>query len=256
MAARFVAQALAGAERGRHLLNTLSENEGLRFEGAAILDLGTRTGGLLLAAAERTDRTAVGIDIALRWLIVARQRMLEAGLPCQLVCCCAEYLPFVDETFDLVVAENVLEHTARQQRLVKEAHRVTRPGGTFFTSTWNRLAAAPEPHVRLWGVGWLPLAWRRSYVKRLKGVSYDHVRLISAFELRRLTRQAGFAATRIILPEFSPAQLAQATPVQRRILGLYHRLKDLPVIRSLLLVLAPVLHQVGRRDANRAEPQR
>ena len=108
-----------------------------------------------MAAAERAQKP-VGIDIAFRWLIIARKRLEEAKLSAQLICCCAEFLPFRAETFSLVVAENLLEHTAQPQLCIEEAHRVLKPNGVFFASTWNRLALAPEPHVRLWGVGWLP----------------------------------------------------------------------------------------------------
>ena len=113
MARRFTAQALAAAERGRHLLDGQARvKTQLERPARRVLDVGTRTGGLLLAAAERADQV-VGIDIAFRWLIIARKRLEEAGLPAQLVCCCAEFLPFRESAFDLVLAENVLEHTAQ-----------------------------------------------------------------------------------------------------------------------------------------------
>ena len=156
MARRFTVHALAAVERGCYLLDSHSVvKTKLQGSDARVLDLGTRTGGLLTAAAERVDQV-IGIDIAFRWLIIARKRLEEAGQSAQLVCCCAEFLPFRESSFDLVLAENVLEHTAQPQQLIEEAHRVMKPGGVFFATTWNRLALAPEPHVRLWGVGWLP----------------------------------------------------------------------------------------------------
>jgi ubiquinone/menaquinone biosynthesis C-methylase UbiE/uncharacterized protein YbaR (Trm112 family) len=241
MARRFTAHALAGADRGRHLL---AAQPRVRVEREThTLDLGTRSGGLLLALAEGSDH-AIGIDIALRWLIIARKRLEEAGRVAQLVCCCAEFLPFRESAFDLVVAENLLEHTAQQQRCIAEAHRVLKPGGVFFSTTWNRLAAAPEPHVRLWGVGWLPLGLARRYVKLRKGVNYDHVRLLSAFQLARMVRRTPFRQCTIELPAFSPAELANVSSAQRLALGLYHRIKDWPLFRGLLRIFGPVLHLV------------
>src|SRR5205823_5562185 len=111
----------------------------LKEPNARVLDLGTRTGGLLMAAAEHGHKT-IGIDIAFRWLIIARKRLEEAGQSAQLVCCCAEFLPFRDRSFDVVLAENVLEHAAQQRQLIEETHRVLKPGGIFFATTWNRLA--------------------------------------------------------------------------------------------------------------------
>jgi len=253
MAERFTALAVAAAERGRDLLKAQPRVDAIlrRSTPARVLDVGSRTGGLLLAAAERAPEV-VGIDIAFRWLIVARKRLEEVGRPAQLVCCCAEFLPFKPGSFDVVVAENVLEHTARQQDLIEEAHRVLMPGGVFFATTWNRLAAAPEPHVRLWGVGWLPLAQRQRYVKWRKGVSYDHVRLLSVFQLRRMVRHTSFGCCAIKLPEFSEAQLASVSVGQRAVVNVYHRIKNWPVIRGLLLLVAPVFHVVCVRRSNMA----
>jgi ubiquinone/menaquinone biosynthesis C-methylase UbiE/uncharacterized protein YbaR (Trm112 family) len=248
MARRFTAQAIGAIERGRHLLNAHSAvKTKLQEPDARVLDLGTRSGGLLRAAAEH-GRTAVGIDIALRWLIIARKRLEEAGRPAQLVCCCAEFLPFRDKTFSLIVSENLLEHTVLQRECVEEAYRVSKPGGVFFATTWNRLALAPEPHLRLWGVGWLPRKLGKLYVKLRKGMSYDHVRLLSLFELKHLIRCTPFRRCAILLPIFSAVELANVSSVQRQAIGLYHRIKDWPPFRGLLRIFGPVFHLVCVRE--------
>jgi SAM-dependent methyltransferase len=191
----------------------------------------------------------VGIDIAFRWLIIARKRLEEAGMPAQLVCCCAEFLPFRETAFDLVLAENLFEHTAEPRQCIEEAHRVLKPDGIFFATTWNRLAFAPEPHVRLWGIGWLPPGLAKRYVKLRKGVSYDHVRLLSLFQLARLLRRSPFRRCTILLPTFSAAELANVSSLQRRLASTYHRVKDWPVFRGLLKIFAPVLHLVCVRES-------
>ena len=249
MARRFTVHALAAVERGRYLLDSHSVvKTKLQESDARVLDLGTRTGGLLTAVAER-GRSAIGIDIAFRWLIIARKRLEEANLQAPLVCCCAEFLPFRNETFSLVLAENLLEHTARQRSFIEETHRVLKPGGVFFATTWNRLALAPEPHVRLWGVGWLPIGLAKRYVKFRKGVSYDHGRLLSAFQLARMVRRTSFRRCAIVLPTFSAAELANVSSTQRLAVGLYHRIKDWPFFRGLLRIFGPVLHLVCVRES-------
>lgn len=248
MSRRFTAQAVAAVERGRHLLDAHSTvKTKLQEPDASVLDLGTRTGGVLMAAAERGQRP-IGIDIALRWLIIARKRLEEPGLPAQLVCCCAEFLPFRESAFDVVLAENVLEHTAQPQQCIDEAHRVLKPSGIFFATTWNRLTIAPEPHVRLWGVGWLPLGLAKRYVKFRKGVSYDHVRLLSVFQLAGMVRRAPFRRCAILLPTFSAAELANVSSAQRLAVGLYHRIKDWSLFRGLLRIFGPVFHLVCVRE--------
>lgn len=49
-----------------------------------------------------------------------------------------EQIPWADETFDLVIADNVLEHLERPIDVFKEVRRVLKPGGSFLFKTPNR----------------------------------------------------------------------------------------------------------------------
>ena len=69
------------------------------------------------------------MDIAFRWLIVARKRLEEAGVSVPLVCACAEALPFRDGTFDTVVASLVFCSVPEPARGLAEVKRVLRAGG-------------------------------------------------------------------------------------------------------------------------------
>jgi len=68
-----------------------------------------------------------------------------------------EALPFADDSFDLIVADWVLEHVADPERFAAEVRRVLKPGGWFCAKTPNRwgmigLGANLVPnrlHVRL-----------------------------------------------------------------------------------------------------------
>jgi SAM-dependent methyltransferase len=46
-----------------------------------------------------------------------------------------EYLPFSDETFELVVISGVIEHTQQPFKVVEEAHRVLKPMGRIYVSS-------------------------------------------------------------------------------------------------------------------------
>jgi len=203
---------------------------------------------MLMAAAERGGDT-VGIDIGFRWLIIARKRFEEAKRSTHLVCCCAESLPFRDQAFNLVVAENLLEHASRPKQCLDEGHRVLSTHGVLFATTWNRLTPAPEPHVRLWGVGWMPRKIATRYVNFRKSANYEHVRLLSIFALKRMIRRSPFQRCDIILPTFSKSELRNIPPAQRMATGIYHWIKDWPLLSGLLRVVSPVLHLICVRDS-------
>jgi SAM-dependent methyltransferase len=98
--------------------------------GRRVLDVGCRAGALTEAYLPGND--VVGID-------VDREALAEAAkLGLRTVWADAQRrLPFGDESFDVVVAGEVLEHLAHPRTLVEEAFRVLRPGGTLVGSVPN-----------------------------------------------------------------------------------------------------------------------
>lgn len=99
--------------------------------GRRVLDLGCRYGALTEYYAEGNDVT--GVDIDREALEHAEARLGIQALWADL----DDPLAFMDATFDVVVIGEVLEHIREPQRLLDQAHRVLRPGGTLVGSTPN-----------------------------------------------------------------------------------------------------------------------
>jgi methionine biosynthesis protein MetW len=98
--------------------------------GRRVLDLGCRDGALTQAYSEGND--VVGVDADRDALAAAAALGIEthwADLD--------RPLDFPDTSFDVVVAGELLEHLRDPRRLVAEAGRVLRPGGTFIASVPN-----------------------------------------------------------------------------------------------------------------------
>ena len=55
-------------------------------------------------------------------------------------------------------------------------------------ATPNRFSLAAEPHVGVWGVGWLPRAMQAPYVQRRTRDPYKFVKLLGPREVDRLFR--------------------------------------------------------------------
>lgn len=103
--------------------------------GTRLLDVGCGSGLTLVLAQERGAIPA-GLDISPGLLQVARDRLPDADLREGDM----EYLPFGDGTFDAVTGVNSFQFAGNPQKALREAARVTRPGGRVVAS----LFAAPE----------------------------------------------------------------------------------------------------------------
>lgn len=94
-----------------------------------VLDIGCG-GGALLRLLGRRARRAVGIDVSRRMRLLARSRLHSAGLAnCTVRKGDLAGLPFEDDSFDLVVLDEVLDGSDDVLAGLREAHRVLRPFG-------------------------------------------------------------------------------------------------------------------------------
>jgi SAM-dependent methyltransferase len=98
--------------------------------GRRVLDIGCRYGALTSRYVAGND--VVGIDIDKAALETAAELGIET-----IWADAEESFPFEDESFDVVVAGELLEHVRDPAALVGEAHRVLRPRGTFVGSVPN-----------------------------------------------------------------------------------------------------------------------
>jgi SAM-dependent methyltransferase len=204
-----------------------------------LLDLGCGTAGFLVAAGGAFGQ-AIGVDIAFRWLVVARKRLEETGSRHRtLVCACAEHLPFRPGTFDLAVAEGLIDHLDHQPAFAVECARVLRkPDGVLHLSAPNRYSLGPDPHTWIWGVGFLPAPWQAGYVRWRKGIPRWPMRPVSYRQVRRLLSAASLRVFHTELPGFEDRE-NQASGALRMALRCYGRVRRLPVFRALLCLVGP-----------------
>ncbi len=99
-----------------------------------VLDAGCGSG---YGTAELTNAEAItAADISADAVEYARRKYGREGVRFLRASC--EAMPFAGESFDLVVAFEVIEHLEQWQDLISEANRVLAAGGTLLVSTPNR----------------------------------------------------------------------------------------------------------------------
>jgi methionine biosynthesis protein MetW len=150
------------------------------LSGKRILDLGCGPGVQLAYLAR--ENTLCGTDISVPALTQAGRngyRVCVADLDRQ-------SLPFKDETFDVVVCTDVLEHLFAPLFLVGEIHRVLRPEGTAVVSVPNQFDIVSRLRI-LFGMGLI----HPSHTD-FRAWDYFHIRYFTLSDWQDLLAETGF----------------------------------------------------------------
>ena len=236
---KFIRSVRLGAEKARRTLE-LFENGMFKqpIRAKRVLEIGSGTGTFLAPATEKFEQV-VGIDIAMRWLHVSRRRFMDLGIDAPpLICCCAENLPFADDSFDLIVANSTIEFVSDQARVFAECSRLLVENGAMYINSVNRFALARDPYAYLWGIGFLPRSLQARYVFWRSEAHYENTKTLSYREFNQLAKDH-FSAKEFFLADVAPAALQQFSPMTRLQIRVYQFLKQLPLVSSLFKWIGP-----------------
>jgi SAM-dependent methyltransferase len=100
--------------------------------GTRVLDVGCGS-GLFGHLAEKRGAQVAGIDAAEGMIAVARERTPSADFRVGEM----EELPFADDSFDVVTGFNSFQFAADPVHALREARRVTKPGGRVVMLVWG-----------------------------------------------------------------------------------------------------------------------
>jgi ubiquinone/menaquinone biosynthesis C-methylase UbiE len=182
--------------------------------GARVLELGCGTGLILARVAEIAEK-AVGIDLSDGMAQHARERGLDVhiGSVCD--------LPFDDDRFDLTYSFKVLAHIPDIGAALREAARVTRPGGHLlleFYNPWSlrylaKKVAGPQPIGDDRTEADIPTRWDSP--RAIQKLLPPNVELVDFYGVRVLTPVASAHRIPWVGPALSRAErLAARSPLR------------------------------------------
>lgn len=188
----------ARVRRARDAILRLLAHHGGDTSALDVLDIGCNAGTLSNSWAELGHRVHA-IDINEPLLEIARQRSAEAGFDIDYRLGSAVELPWPDESMDVAVALELLEHVEDWEAVVQEMMRVVRPGGVIFLSTTNALCPRQSEYT-LPLYSWYPAPLKRRYVRLAQTTRpeivnyarYPAFHWFTFYGLRRYGRRYGF----------------------------------------------------------------
>ena len=220
------------------------------IDAGPFLDLGCGGGMLMAAAADlQPGLPVIGIDVSMTWLVVAQKYVRDRGAEPTLAAAMAEALPLGDASIPAIVSLDVIEHVDNPDAYLSEINRVLEPGGRLALSTPNRFSLTAEPHVQVWGVGWLPQSMQAAWVRKRSGKAYDGTVLMSSFLLARRLRRMTQLRFRIQVPRIPPAHIKRFSASKGRLAVAYNAIAQAAILRPLFLLIGPFFQVVGWKRA-------
>ncbi len=222
----------AARQRFAAIQATLLRLLGRPRRALAVADIGCGAGTQARLWAADGHRVC-GADINEALVGLARQRAARVGLAIDFQVASATALPWPDQSMDLCIAPELLEHVADWQAVLAELVRVLKPGGALFLSTSNRLCPRQEEFT-------LPMySWYPGFVKRrvvelarttrpqLAGYAvYPAVNWFTFYQLRAHLAGSGIAS----MDRFDMMDVGGRGPLVR---GALRLIRALPPLRFL-----------------------
>lgn len=157
-----------------------------RWNGLHVLDVGCG-GGFSCEFLAHRGATVSGIDRSQQCILTAKAHAEQNGLSIDYQHGFAENLPYPENSFDVVVCVDVLEHVADVQQTVLEIHRVLKAGGIFCFDTINKTLKSRL--IMIWLL--------ENILQEIPRGIHDWQKFIKPAELNHLMQQTGFAEIEI-----------------------------------------------------------
>ena len=151
------------------------------WQGLSVLDVGCG-GGFTCEFMAQKDAVVSGIDQSQKCINKAQEHALTCNLKINYLQGFGENLPYCDNTFEVVICVDVLEHVADLNKTISEIYRVLKPNGLFFFDTINRNFKSKI--IMIWLL--------ENLVKEIPQGVHDWHKFIKPKEIEELMKSKGF----------------------------------------------------------------
>lgn len=130
-----------------------------------ISDFGSGMGGLVVRL-QQEGLKVFGIDYCFDYCVIAKLRGMRSSIQTQVLNAQGEFVPLKDQSLDVILCYEVIEHVFDPVALLGEIRRTVRPHGTVFIAVPNRWSLY-DHHYHLWGINYLPRRFAEWLIVRL-----------------------------------------------------------------------------------------
>jgi ubiquinone/menaquinone biosynthesis C-methylase UbiE len=198
------------------------------------LDIGCGVGPSTFSLAKQFQ-WVIGFDPTMSNLLLAKKYCEENSYSnVRLIQAYAQNIPLQDNCISFAVAQNVIEHLHDVENAFKEINRVLISGGCFCGDSRNRYDLFfPEPHVNIRWLGYFPRSVQPRVVKRLRGLPYTSVHMLSLAELRHYSERVFSDSAVITFPHVSTYNRSNRWNMIVNLIG------RIPIVRTIVLAIFP-----------------
>ncbi len=160
-------------QRGREIARIV--NSRINIEGKDVLDVGCGYAGLLIAMKEAGAKSLAGIELYPPRLEWGAKRLKSLGYEARLLemDVCGPEAPATLGKFDVILAQDVIEHVADPRTTIDHLCRMLRPEGAIYMQVGNKFSPdqlMADHHCRLPGITMLSRAQAVEYFTTRKHV--------------------------------------------------------------------------------------
>jgi len=169
-------------DKAKKIIAVLEDYLGAEIKNKKILDIGTGHGGIANYIASLNNEV-ISVDLK-NTVSLETEQLFELKIVEN------EYLPFGNNSFDVVISNHVIEHVKNQHLHLREIYRVLKSDGVCYFAVPNRYFIR-EPHFDLFLIHYLPKRLASKIFSKLGKT--DYVDLSGYHKTKRMLREEGFA---------------------------------------------------------------